>query len=613
MKKLFIFMIAVLLTASVFAQSPQKMSYQAVIRNASNQLVTNQTVGMRISILQGSASGTVVYTEAQTPTTNANGLVSIEIGGGEGFNAIDWSAGPYFIKTETDPTGGVSYTITGTSQLLSVPYALHSKTAESLIGGLQGTTVIQNDSLVLKDAQGKIRMVLNPNTGTFKMMDNDTVWYQVSVNSPKMDYMALGNNQYLITKEENGAKVMELYQGANLIMKQTETREYDMSFQSNKNITVKEEFGYNPSTGTYQKMRETKDEHTDFLNLKDYTHYTSNKIFSNGQVKEENTTIKKYVEGGVNPEHTETNYTFTFDSKGDTLLNNKTVKNFLNNSTKKYIKDFGSYCLIEENYDPLAVQETRTVKDANGNGTSTFLSSNKMQISNSNGNSQRFEYSYNTNTNTTNLNYVKYNGQQSNIASIDDMGSIYLGNQKAIKTNNQGETFLTKNVYITGKSYLYNAIESTSDATFDDVDANYVTVANSIYGKNADLIGNLNVQGTKNFRITHPTDSTKYLVHAAIESNEVLNIYSGNVVSDSQGFATVVLPAYFNEINTDFRYVLTVVGKTFANAIIYQEVSINNQFVIKTSEPNIKVSWQITAKRNDVYLRNHPFIDVIDK
>ena len=105
MIKIYTFFFAVLITASLLAQSPQKMSYQAVIRNSSNALVTSSPVGMRISILQGSASGTVVYTETQTPTTNANGLVSIEIGGGTGFDAINWANGPYFIKTETDPTG----------------------------------------------------------------------------------------------------------------------------------------------------------------------------------------------------------------------------------------------------------------------------------------------------------------------------------------------------------------------------------------------------------------------------------------------------------------------------------------------------------------------------
>ncbi len=140
MKRVFANLIALLITVSVFAQAPQKMNYQAVIRNSSNALVTNAQVGMHISILQGSATGTSVYTETQTPTTNANGLVNIEIGGGAGFSAIDWANGTYFIKTETDPTGGTNYTITGTSQLLSVPYALHSKTAETIIGGGGGFT-----------------------------------------------------------------------------------------------------------------------------------------------------------------------------------------------------------------------------------------------------------------------------------------------------------------------------------------------------------------------------------------------------------------------------------------------------------------------------------------
>ena len=144
MKKIYSIIAAIALTVNVFAQAPEKMSYQAVIRNAVNKLVTSQAVGMRISILQGSVSGTAVYVETQTPTTNINGLVSIEIGSGTRismgiFSWINWSAGPYFIKTETDPTGGSTYTITGTSQLISVPYALHSKTADSIVGGVTET------------------------------------------------------------------------------------------------------------------------------------------------------------------------------------------------------------------------------------------------------------------------------------------------------------------------------------------------------------------------------------------------------------------------------------------------------------------------------------------
>ena len=122
------------------AQAPLKFSYQAIIRNSYNALVKNKAVGMRISIL-GPANN-VVYQEKQKPTTNINGLISIEVGGGTVLNGsiatIDWAHGPYFIKTETDPAGGTSYCITGTSQLLSVPYALYAENCKAGPPGPQG-------------------------------------------------------------------------------------------------------------------------------------------------------------------------------------------------------------------------------------------------------------------------------------------------------------------------------------------------------------------------------------------------------------------------------------------------------------------------------------------
>ena len=142
MKKIYSIIAGLLLTASVFAQAPQKMSYIAVIRNSSNALITSTPVGMQISILQGSSTGTPVYVETQTPSTNADGLVSLEIGTGTvitgTFSAINWAAGPYFIKTETDPLGGTAYTIAGANELMSVPYALFSANGTPGPQGPQG-------------------------------------------------------------------------------------------------------------------------------------------------------------------------------------------------------------------------------------------------------------------------------------------------------------------------------------------------------------------------------------------------------------------------------------------------------------------------------------------
>jgi uncharacterized protein (TIGR02145 family) len=134
MKQYFKLLVLILTTTHVWAQTPQGMSYQAIVRDASNNLVSEQSVGIEIIILQGSTNGVAVYNETHTATTNTNGLVSLTVGTGatgDDFSAIDWAFGPYFIQTQIDPMGGSNYTITATSQLLSVPYALYAQKAGS--------------------------------------------------------------------------------------------------------------------------------------------------------------------------------------------------------------------------------------------------------------------------------------------------------------------------------------------------------------------------------------------------------------------------------------------------------------------------------------------------
>jgi hypothetical protein len=149
MKKFYTLLLFLFATVSILAQAPEKMSYQAVLRDASNTLLTNQEVGMQISILQSTATGTAVYVETQTVTSNINGLVTLEIGTGSvvsgDFKTIDWSTDNYFIKTETDPAGGITYTITGTSQLMSVPFAMYAKTSGDGAGPIGPQGLAGND------------------------------------------------------------------------------------------------------------------------------------------------------------------------------------------------------------------------------------------------------------------------------------------------------------------------------------------------------------------------------------------------------------------------------------------------------------------------------------
>jgi len=127
------------LFVSSLAQTPLEFKYQALARDISGSVLADQIIGLQISILKGSVSGTEVYVETHNVTTNSFGLININIGGGSvvsgSINSIDWSSDIYFIKIEMDPSGGSSYADMGTSQMLSVPYALHAKTAGNVFSG----------------------------------------------------------------------------------------------------------------------------------------------------------------------------------------------------------------------------------------------------------------------------------------------------------------------------------------------------------------------------------------------------------------------------------------------------------------------------------------------
>ena len=203
MKKISSFIAILLCAATLFAQAPEKFTYQAVVRNSSNSLVANTQVGMRVSILQGSTNGSAVYVETQTATTNANGLVTLSIGDGSvqqgTFANIDWANGPFFLKTETDPNGGSNYTVTTTQQLLSVPYALYAKTAENGFSGdyndltntPQNVSTFNNDAGYINASQvpAQVNADWNATTGPAEILNKPTIPTNVSAFNNDVPYL----------------------------------------------------------------------------------------------------------------------------------------------------------------------------------------------------------------------------------------------------------------------------------------------------------------------------------------------------------------------------------------------------------------------------------------
>ena len=125
-----------------FSQAPEGINYQALVRDNDGNPLANTSVGIKISIYQGSVSGSIVFEEEFSPNTNQFGLVNLVIGQGAlisgDFASIDWGLGPYFVEVSADEAGGTNYELLGTQELMSVPYALYAKTAENAPAGPQG-------------------------------------------------------------------------------------------------------------------------------------------------------------------------------------------------------------------------------------------------------------------------------------------------------------------------------------------------------------------------------------------------------------------------------------------------------------------------------------------
>jgi hypothetical protein len=127
------------LSLNAFSQAPEGINYQAVVRDLAGSTIVNSPVGLKLSLLQTSATGTVVYEESFATFSNDFGLVNVVFGGGTvisgSFASVDWSMGPYFIQVAADVAGGTNYSVLGTQQLMSVPYALYAKNAENGFSG----------------------------------------------------------------------------------------------------------------------------------------------------------------------------------------------------------------------------------------------------------------------------------------------------------------------------------------------------------------------------------------------------------------------------------------------------------------------------------------------
>lgn len=500
------------------AQSPAAFQYQAVARDNAGLPIANQNISIRISILTGSPSGSIAYVETHAPTTNQFGLFSLAIGTGTvsngTFAGLNWGNNAHFVKVEMDETGGMAYQDMGTTQLISVPYALHAASADNT----DDADADPQNELQSLSINGSDLTISNGNTISIPSSPDQTL----SINGQ------------------------------------------DLSISNGNTVTI-------PSSP----------DQTLSIN-------GQNLSISNG-----NTIVLPSGSGGSLDDA----YDFGGAGAGKVITADAGEVE-INTSTASGI----ALRLRNTNTGAGLVSETTNA----GNGFSAIQASTNSTATGAAaivGNTTGSAYPVAGQVASTSTAESGIYG--SNLRTNGGHGVLGIGFNGVVGQTGQstgfavyGENFdniapLGNGIGVAGKGY-YGVIG-------EDRYLGTIAGANGVFSN-----GNLAATGTKTFQIDHPMDpQNKFLRHFSIESDEVLNVYRGNISFDQNGEALVTLPDYFALVNKNYSYQLTPVG-AFMQLYVKEKINDQNQFVIAGGLPGKEVSWAVYAERNDLYLQKYP-------
>lgn len=620
--------LAILFGTLSLAQSPESFKYQAVVRDGAGAILYNQAVGLRMTILQGSASGTVVYQETFATTSNSVGLVNLSIGQGTivagTFGAIDWSAGPYFMETAMDATGGTSYTVMGASQLLSVPYALYA-------------TDVENDN----DQQ---TINYNSSTGDLTISNGNTVTLPLSTGGDNWGSQ-VAQTDATLSGDGSGASplsvVGDLTDDQNLslatnVLSIDNGNSVDLSpYLDNTDAQTLSFAGTNLSisNGNTVDLASLQDGVND-ADADPTNEYNSTLILSGTNLNLTDgggtlTADLSSLQDGVN------------DADADPLNEIQTLSiagSSLSISGGNTVTLPGGGNTLDMAYDQGGAGAGRTINVDAGEVEITTATSNGIGLRVTHSNTGVGILTSSTNAANT------FSSIQATTNSSSNVAAAIIGNTDgaAWGVSGQASSTSTAQAAVYGSNLRTNGGHGVYGIGLNGVvgETNY-SQGNAMWAENFDAIaplgngvgvaargywgvvgedrylggvagaygvlanGELGATGLKSFIIDHPNDpENKFLKHFSTESNEVLNIYRGNVVLDADGEATVELPDYYGSINKNPSYHLTPIGDK-ADLYIKEEIS-ENTFKIAGGSSGMRVSWTIYAERNDPYLVKYP-------
>ncbi len=593
-----------------FAQS---FNYQGVARNASGAPLNAQSLGIRITILDGAAAGPELYQETHAVTTNAYGLYNLAIGAGTAvsgdFATINWGAADRYIKVEMDPAGGTSYTNLGTNKLMSVPYAMYAMNGTPGPAGATGPAGPQGPAGAQGPAGPAGAQGPGGATGATGAAGPQGPAGAANINGTSNTLVKFGTATTGVNSQltDDGTSV-----GIN-----APTLSPNIKFQVNAGSignTIRGTLVGTPSTS----------------------------IATSGSIYGESTTGIGVI--GVSGSQNGV-YGLSTGTLGGTVgVASGTGNGIWGVATGAGVAGF---------FDGGTTGRGIVVSTgASGFGTST--PSGRLMVSqpatpvpaiDTFSAITAFSYtaqaclkggvssSYNTSNYGVGMQGTGYNGvnnQQAN--SIFGVGNQDLGVYGSANTagvmgasvGGIGVVGYNKNASFAATTGIGNTYGVYGNAQTVG-GASAPTVRYGVYGfasgattnyagyfsGNVQITGSI-AKGSGTFKIDHPQDpENKYLYHSFVESPDMMNVYNGNTTTDANGYATVALPAYFESLNKDFRYQLTVIG-SFAQAMVSEKVN-GNQFKIQTNQPNVEVSWQVTGIRDDKYAQAHRVVAEVEK
>ncbi|MNS25490.1 Collagen triple helix repeat protein [compost metagenome] len=599
------------------AQAPQKFNYQGVARNNTGAALANQSLGLRISILDGSSSGTVVYSETQSATTNTYGLYNISVGNGTPVTgtmaAVNWGTGDKYMKVEIDPAGGTSYTNLGATQLLSVPFALHAANggvagpagpqgpqgpvgatgAQGPAGpvgpagasGATGATGAQGiagpqgpaGSANISGTTNTLVKFTGAATGGNSQLTDDGT--SVGVNTGSLS----PNIKFQVTAGAIGNAMRATLTGTPATSIATAGSVYGESTTGIGVIGVSgtQNGVYGLSTGT---LGGTVGVATG----------TGNGIWGVAT----GAGVAGFFDGGVS-------------GRGIVVSTGASGFGTSTPSGRLHVMQPATPVPAIDTFAAITGYSYTAQGCLKGGVFGTYNGSNYGAGVQGTGYNGVNNQDANTIFGLGNQDLGVYGS--ANTAGVEGTSAGGIGVVGYNKNSSFAATTGGGNTY--GVYGYANTIGGATAPTTRYGVYGYATGATTNYAGyfsgNVQITGSI-AKGSGTFKIDHPVDpENKYLYHSFVESPDMMNIYNGNITTDANGYATVKLPEYFESLNQDFRYQLTVIG-TFAQAIVAQEVS-GNEFRIQTNQPGIKVSWQVTGIRHDKYANAHRVVPEVEK